>query len=170
MSGKLKKVIALLLCTIMTMGTSTAVFAAEEEEAIVIDLFDVNSPYLIEVVEVQEKERTTSPPTEVWNIGTQGSYSYSAYSNNNTMWTKYIFFDPSNLGEFKVTAKSNNTNYRMLFINTFNNRRYTYSIPSTNVMWKTQTFDQWNNADEFYFGVDTSATGGAVSVEGVVSY
>lgn len=95
----------------MTMGTSTAVFAAEEEEAIVIELFDVNSPYLIEVVEVQEKERTTSPPTEVWNIGTQGSYSYSAYSNNNTMWTKYIFFDPSNLGEFKVTAKSNNTNY-----------------------------------------------------------
>lgn len=154
----------------MAMGTSTAVFAAEEEEVIVIDLFDVNSPYLIEVTELQEKERTTSRPTKVWNIGVQGSYSYSAYSNNNTMWTKYIFFDPGNIGEFKVTAKSTNTNYRMIFCNPLNNREYTYSIPSTNVMWKTQTFDGWNNADEFYFGVDTSVTGGAVSVEGVVGY
>mgnify|MGYP003298462838 CR=1 FL=1 len=170
MTGKLKKVIALLLCTVMTMGISTTVFAAEEEEAVVIDLFDVNSPYLIEVVEMQQKERTTSRPTKVWNMEMQGAYSYSAYSNNNIMWTKYIFFDPGNIGEFRVTATSTNTNYRMRFYDELNNREFVYSVPSTNVVWKTETFNGWNNADEFYFGVDTLVTGGAVSVEGVVSY
>mgnify|MGYP003292371932 CR=1 FL=1 len=173
MLKKLKKMVAFMLCLTMAFGISTTAMAAEivtEDEPIVIELFDEDSPYLIEIVETSGKERTTSAPTSVWNMATQGSYSYSAYSSNNIMWSKYIFFDPGNIGEFIITAKSTNTNYRMRFYDVLNGREFIYSVPSTNVTWKTASFSGWNNADEFYFGVDTKASGGSVSVNGVVSY
>ena len=85
-----------------------------------------------------EISRTTSRPTSVWNMATQGSYSYSAYSNNNTMWSKYIFFAPSNIGYFSITARSTNTNYQIIFYDALYNRTFTYSVPSTNVTWRTK--------------------------------
>ena len=172
MIKKMKKIMMIALSLTMMLGFSMTTLAAEpveEDQHVVIELFDLNSPYLIEVTDGANISRTTTPPTSYWNMATQGSYSYSAYSNNNTMWSKYIFFDPGNIGAFTITAKSTNTNYQMKFINTAINKTYTYDIPSTNVTWRTTSFSGWGNSDEFYFGVVTSKTGGAVSVNGVVS-
>ena len=58
--------------------------------------------------------------------------------NNNTMWSKYIFFAPSNIGYFSITARSTNTNYQMIFYDALYNRTFTYSVPSTNVTWRTK--------------------------------
>lgn len=172
MLKNMKKIMMIAISLTMILGFSMTTLAAEtleDEQHVVIELFDFDSPYLIKVADGNEISRTTSRPTSVWNMATQGSYSYSAYSNNNTMWSKYIFFDPGNIGYFSITAKSTNTNYQMIFYDALYNRTFTYSVPSTNVTWRTKSFSSWKNADEFYFGVDTSRTGGSVSVNGVVS-
>ena len=53
------------------------------------------------------------------------------------------------------------------FYYTLHNQTFTDSVPSTSVTWQTMNFSGWNNADEFYFGVDTSKMGGVDSVNGV---
>lgn len=85
------------------------------------------------------------------------------------MWSKYIFFSGSNLGWFQITANSTNTNYRLIVHDAENNKDYHYNIFSTNVLCRTRDLSGWGNPDSFYFGVDTTITKSAVSVNGVVS-
>ena len=171
MIKKSKRSIALLLLITLSMGISTTALAAEQkndDKPVIIKLFDPNDPNLIEIVDVEDVARTTTRPTRSWNMDVDGLYTYSAYSNNNIMWTKYVFFDPGNLGYFYVTAKSTNTNYRMIVHDGDHNRDYIYRITGTNIRMETEAIPGWTNTDTFYFGIDTTQTKGAVSVNGTV--
>ena len=172
MLRKWKKSIALLLAVMLSFGMKTTVLAAEseddQEDEVVINLFDPNDPSLVAIVDVTERERTTSRPTKLWNMDVDGDYTYSAYSNNNIMWSKYRFFDPGNLGCFKITANSNSINYQLIVYNCDDKRDYVYEIHSKNVTCNTWNFDGWGTPDWIYFGIDTTKTKSAVSVNGVV--
>lgn len=173
MLRKWKKSIAFVLFVTLSLGMKTTVLAAAPEEVpedeVVINLFDPNDPNLVAIVDVNETERTTSRPTQVWNMDVDGNYSYSAYSNNNTMWSKYRFFDPGNLGLFEITANSNNINYQLIVHNGDDGKDYYYEIHYKKVTCNTWNFDGWGNPDWIYFGIDTTKTKTAVSVNGVVS-
>lgn len=171
MFKKLKKSIALLLTVVMSLGISVSALAAEpanSTDTVTINLFDPDDPSLIKIEDADDTARTTSRPTTIKNLATEGRYNYSAYSNNNIMWTKYVFFDPGNLGNFIFTANSTNTNYRLVVHNSENGKDYYYAINSTNVVCKTSSYSDWNNADTFYFGIDTTVNKTAVSVNGYV--
>lgn len=172
MLKKAKKCIMLLLAMSMLLGMSTSVFAAEKsQDTVEINLFDPNDPNLIAIVDAIET-RTTSRPTSYYYLDTQGQYSYSAYSSNNIMWTKYIFgsSDGASTGStrFRITASSTNTNYRMVVHNCSNNKDYYYSISSTSVSFYQSNLSGWTSSPYFYFGVDTTASKSAVSVSGIV--
>lgn len=164
------RMIALLMIVALSLGTPIFASAAEKgtEETVVINLFDLNDPNLVEVVDVQESSRTTSRPTAYYDLDAQGQYSYSAYSNNNTMWTKYIFYTQDGHGSFLITANSTNTNYRMKIHNCTDGKDYIYNITSTSVAFYNSQVSGWNQSSYFYFGIDTTATGKAVSVNGAV--
>lgn len=172
MLRKWRKGIAFVLFMALSLGVKTTALAAAPEaipeDTVVINLFDPDDPNLVEIVDAPATVRTTSRPTQVWNLNTQGRYSYSAYSNNNIMWSKYIFFSGSNLGWFEIKANSTNTNYRLLVYDAESNKEYKYNILSTNVLCLTRNLPGWGNPDSFYFGIDTTITKSAVSVNGYV--
>lgn len=89
MLRKWRKGIAFVLFMALSLGVKTTALAAAPEaipeDTVVINLFDPDDPNLVEIVDVPATVRTTSRPTQVWNLNTQGRYSYSAYSNNNIM-------------------------------------------------------------------------------------
>lgn len=172
MLRKWKKSIALLLAVMLSFGMKTTVLAAEseddQEDEVVINLFDPNDPSLVAIVDVTERERTTSRPTKLWNMDVDGDYTYSAYSNNNIMWSKYVFITQDYDGTFVLTANSTNTNYYMTFYNFADGKDYNYKITSTSVTFRSRNMSGWPDSGKFYFGVNTKKTGGAVSVTGAV--
>lgn len=168
---KYRKSIALLLTAIFVLGMGTTVMAAEPldgDEVQVIHLFDPDDPSLVEITDATEIARTTSRPTITYDLDAKGAYSYSAYSNNNIMWTKYIFITQDNAGAFMVTANSNSTNYYMTFHNFTDGKDYDYKIISTSTVFYGSRLTNWPSSGRFYFGVNTKRTGGAVSVTGAV--
>ncbi len=173
MLRKWRKGAAFVLFMALSFGMKTTVLAAAPElipeNKVVINLFDPDDPNLIEIVDVSETARTTSRPSKVWHLEVDGNYSYSAYSNNNIMWTKYVFFDAGNIGLFKITANASNINYRLVVHNGADKKDYYYAIHYKNVVCNTWNFDGWGNPDTFYFGIDTTVSKSAVSVNGVVS-
>ena len=164
------RIVAFLMIVALSLGTPIFASATEKEteETVVINLFDLNDPNLVEVVDVQESSRTTSRPTAYYDLDAQGKYSYSAYSSNNIMWTKYIFYTQDGHGSFLITANSTNTNYRMRIYNCANGKYYIYNITSTSVAFYNSNISNWTQSSYFYFGIDTTATGKAVSVNGAV--
>lgn len=72
------------------------------------------------------------------------------------------------MGWFEIKANSTNTNYRLLVYDAENNKEYKYNIFSTNVLCLTRNLPGWENPDSFYFGIDTTITKSAVSVNGYV--
>lgn len=170
MLKKYKSIIALLMAVAVSLGTPVSALAAEKgtEETVVINLFDLNDPNLIEVVDAEEVSRTTSRPTAHYDLDAKGKYSYSAYSNNNIMWTKYVFYTQDGFGSFLITADSTNTNYRMRVHNCANGKDYIYNITSTSVAFYNSQISGWTQSAYFYFGIDTTASGKAVSVKGSV--
>lgn len=171
MLKKFKKSIAVLLVCALSFGMSMSVFAVglpDTEETVTINLFDPDDPNLIAIVDVSETARTTSRPTASYDLDTRGTYSYSAYSNNNIMWSKYRFRTLDGNGSFRITAESTNTNYRMVVHNCNSNKDYYYRISSTSVNFYNSSISGWTSSPYFYFGVDTTVTGSSVSVTGIV--
>lgn len=172
MLRKWKKSIAFVLFVTLSLGMKTTVLAAAPEEVpedtMVINLFDPDDPNLIAIEDVSTEitARTTSRPTVHYNLDTMGSYAYSAYSNNNIMWTKYIFDTQDGEGGFVIHGDGTNMNYRLRVHNCDNGKGYIYRI--TNISWtchnKNSDFTIYPSS--FYFGIDTTASGAAVSVNG----
>lgn len=171
MLKRIKNSIALLLVFALSLGMSTSVFAAgssNTEEAVTINLFDPDDPSLIAIIDADENARTTSRPNTNYDLDAKGTYSYSAYSNNNIMWSKYRFYTLDGEGTFRITANSTNTKYRMVVHNCRTNKDYYYRISSTSVNFYNSSISGWSSSPYFYFGVDTTATGASVSVNGIV--
>lgn len=173
----MKGLMALVLAMALSMVGSFAALASEEfnamteeENVTVINVFDPNDPHLIAIVDpgTEASTRTTSRPTSHYNLESQGQYQYSAYSNNNVMWSRYIF-DTHN-GKLRVYGTANATRaYRVVFHNSDNGRDYYYSPTSTS------GFDRYDyqiasgfSPSSFYFGIDTTVSKSAVSVNGFV--
>ena len=130
-----------LLMWLAVLATSVLVTSgktyAEGEEVVsemsnakvcVIKVFDLNDPHLVEVTDSGEGNAndivlyTTSRPTRHYNLENSGQYRYSAYSNRNIMWTKYIF--DTNNGSFRVYGRFNKKPFNIIFHNCSNNRDY----------------------------------------------
>ena len=95
MLKRIKNSIALLLVFALSLGMSTSVFAAgysNTEEAVTINLFDPDDPSLIAIIDADENARTTSRPNTNYDLDAKGTYSYSAYSNNNIMVKVQILY------------------------------------------------------------------------------
>ena len=171
MVKRIKKNIALLLIFALSFGMSTSVSASgssNPEETVTINLFDPNDPNLVAIADADETARTTSRPTTNYNLDANGTYSYSAYSSDNIMWSKYRFYTLDGEGTFRITANSTNTNYRMVVHNCRTNKDYYYAISSTSVNFYNSSISGWSSSPYFYFGVDTTSTGASVSVNGIV--
>ena len=169
MNKKIRRGIGFFLAAVFAFGMKTTAMAAElpdGDEVQVIDLFDLNDPSLVEVTEVTETARTTSRPTATYDLDAKGAYAYSAYSNNNIMWSKYVFITQDYDGTFVLTANSTNTNYYMTFYNFADGKDYNYKITSTSVTFRSRNMSGWPDSGKFYFGVNTKKTGGAVWVTG----
>ncbi len=174
---KMKKIMVLMFAAALSTVGSFYAFASNEaavkeveEEVTVINVFDPDDPHLVAIVDPgkEASARTTSRPTEHYNLESQGQYQYSAYSNNNVMWSKYIF-DTHN-GKLRVYGTANATNaYRVVFHNSDDGKDYYYSPTSTS------GFDRYDyqiasgfSPSSFYFGIDTTVSKSAVSVNGFV--
>lgn len=181
----LRKVMGLIM-GLAVLATSVVVpsgktYAAGEEvvsemsnaKVGVIKVFDLNDPHLVEVTDSGEGNAndivlyTTSRPTRHYNLENSGQYRYSAYSNRNIMWTKYIF--DTNNGSFRVYGRFNKKPFNIIFHNCSNNRDYKYAITSDSEFDYYQ-FEVMNGTAprSFYFGIDTKSTRSAVSVNGFV--
>lgn len=171
MLKNLKKITSLVLCAAILLGFSNPVLAAEASEQtdpIIINVFDPDDPYLDEIVDASSKARTTSRPTTVWDLDAKGQYSYSAYSSNNIMWTKYRFYTQGGDGCFFISTKATNTNYRVVVHNCSNGKDYYYNISKTSQSFYEFNISGWSKSPYFYFGIDTTKSGGSVSVSGAV--
>lgn len=172
-----KKVVVMFLVIALSAMISLATFAADEinaqvntDNVTVINIFDPNDPHLVAIVDLstEASTRTTSRPTSHYDLASQGQYQYSAYSNNNVMWSKYVF-DTSN-GKLRVYGTANSTkDYRVIFHNSDNGKDYYYSPTSTT------GFDRYDyqiakdfSPSSFYFGIDTTISKSAVSIDGFV--
>lgn len=130
-------------------------------------------PHLVEVTDSGEGNAndivlyTTSRPTRHYNLENSGQYRYSAYSNRNIMWTKYIF--DTNNGSFRVYGRFNKKPFNIIFHNCSNNRDYKYAITSDSEFdyYQFEVMDG-TAPRSFYFGIDTKSTRSAVSVNGFV--
>lgn len=173
----MKRFIAFVLVVALSAVGSFAAFAAdgsdmweETENVTVINVFDPSDPHLVAIVDpgTEYSARTTSRPTAHYDLESEGQYEYSAYSNNNIMWSKYIF--DTNNGKLRVYGNANVTKaYRVVFHNSDNGKDYYYSPTSTS------GFDRYDyqiangfSPSSFYFGIDTTVSKSAVSVNGFV--
>lgn len=174
MLKNVKRIIAVLLFVTLSFGWPVSVEAAsleDEGEVDTIKLFDLDDPHLIEVVDSADTARTTSRPTSIYYLDTQGQYSFSAYSNNNIMWSKYIFrFKYENGYRFEIAGKCTNTNFKLVVCDNISHKDYYYKIKNTSfiVTCEDKGWEDWPRPRSFYFGIDTKSTGSAVSVDGII--
>ncbi|MDO5417276.1 MAG: hypothetical protein Q4F29_08755 [Lachnospiraceae bacterium] len=175
MRKKFKKIATLLLAVSMCVCGSLSAFAADstDKDAVtIINVFDPSDPHLEAIVDPfnQAVTRTTSRPTSHYNLD-DAQYTYSAYSNNNVMWSKYIFDTLDGQGKFRVYGQtiSASKNYRVVFHNCDNGKDYYYSpTDSSGFDCYDFTISSTFRPSSFYFGIDTTVSKSAVSVNGFV--
>lgn len=173
----MKRFIVFALTAALSIAGSFAAFAAEgtsvkqgTDNVTVINVFDPSDPHLVAIVDPAEDSfaRTTSRPTSHYDLESEGQYKYSAYSNNNVMWSKYIF--DTNFGSFRVYGTTNGTKaYRVVFHNCDNGKDYYYA-PELSSEFDAYEYNVGGGIkpSSFYFGIDTTVSKSAVSVNGFV--
>lgn len=134
-----------------------------KSEKVVIKLFDPNDPNLISITDPTETSRTTSRPTSHLDLRTNSPYHYSAYSDKNIMWTKYIFDNTGN--HYRIQGTATNSNFKIVVHNGDDGKDYTYNGATSFDMY-SEGLAGVSAPSEFYFGFDTKSTGGSVSVNG----
>lgn len=159
---------SLVVCAIPTFAAESVHPAVTETapERVTIKLFDPNDPNLISITDGQQLGRTTSVPTSHLDLRNNSPYSYSAYSAKNTMWSKYIFDNSGN--HFRIQGTATNSNYKIIVHNNDNGKNYTYNGATSFDMY-SEGLSGVTAPSAFYFGFDTKATGGSVSVDGEVN-
>ena len=158
-------VCALSMCTFPAFAAPATTPSAEttKNETVVIKLFDPNDPNLISITDASDTSKTTSRPTAHLDLRDNSPYHYSAYSNKNTMWTKYIFDNSGN--HYRIQGTATNSNYNIIVHNGNNGKDYTYKGATSFDMY-SEGLAGVSAPSEFYFGFDTKSSGGSVSVDG----
>lgn len=157
-------VCALSMCTFPALAAPATTPSAEttKNETVVIKLFDPNDPHLISITDASDTSKTTSRPTAHLDLRYNSPYYYSAYSNKNIMWTKYIFDNSGN--NFKIEGTATNPNYIIIVHNGDDGNDYTYDGATSFELISEK--ESVGAPSEFYFGFDTKTNGGSVSVDG----
>lgn len=161
-----------LLCSFIAFAIPT--FAAEDAllasaetevpvERVLIKLFDPNDPSLISITDSENLSRTTNRPTTHLDLRNNSPYLYSAYSNKNIMWSKYVFDNSGN--RFRIQGSATNSGYKIIVYNYDNGQEYTYRGATSFDMY-SEDLHGVSSPSAFYFGFDTKSTGGSVSVDG----